>query len=161
VKPPSRAPRSVAAAAREPAFRSAKNKPVYDEALEGMHAIDALRGKPMSDALANDLGFKCADLKDQRKVLEAEGDPLVWRLREAIAKTCGYDVPLACAFFELQAIQTKRAGDAGASVDGECRALKLALSDLGTAYVSNPAAADVIGKETMYCEGADSVRRIP
>lgn len=134
---------------------------MYDRAVEEMRAIDALRGSAMTDALATDLGFKCADLKDLRKSLEAETDPIVWRLRTDIEKTCGFDVPIASALFEIARIQKKRAVDLGAGVEGECRALKLALADLGTAYVANPAAVEVIGKDLAYCGSTDTVRRVP
>jgi hypothetical protein len=160
-KPAGHASASTAAPSRQPTFASTPNKAVYERAVEGMRSINALRGTAMSGGLASDLGFKCADLKDERKTLDREPDPIVWRLRTDIDKTCGYDVPLACALYELDVIQKKRASDGTAPVDLECRGLKLALADLGTAYVSNPTAMDVIGKETTYCESTDSVRRIP
>jgi len=151
----------AAAATRPPTFVSRQSQPLYERALEGMRAIDSMRGSAMTEALATDLGFKCADLKDLRGRLQSEPDPQVWRLRASIEKTCGYDVPIASALLELDRIQKKRAADATADVSGECRILKLALADLGSGYLANPTASDVIGKDSMYCGATDSVRRVP
>jgi hypothetical protein len=144
-----------------PSFASRRSQPLYQRAVDGMRAINAMRGSAMTEALATDLGFKCADLKDLRNALQSEPDPIVWRLRSDIDKTCAYDVPIASAMLELDRIQKKRAADVNADVGGECRALKLALADLGTSYLANPTAADVIGKDSMYCGATDSVRRVP
>jgi hypothetical protein len=149
------------ASTRAPTFASRQSQPLYERALEGMRAIDSMRGSAMTEALATDLGFKCADLKDLRGRLQAEPDPQVWRLRSSIDKTCGYDVPIASALLELDRIQKKRAADATADLSAECRILKLALADLGTGYLANPTASDVIGKDSMYCGTTDSVRRLP
>jgi hypothetical protein len=129
--------------------------------MEEMRGVDAMRGSAMTDALATDLGFKCADLKELRKQLTTEPDPIVWKLRSRIDKTCDYDAPIASALLAIDRIQKKRAADASADVAGECRSLKLALADLGTGYLANPTASDVIAKETTLCEGTDTVRRIP
>jgi hypothetical protein len=150
-----------AAPARAPTFASQRSKSIYDQSVEGMHAIDALRGSTMTEALATDLGFKCADLKALAKSLETEADPLVWRLRTDIHKTCEFDVPVASALFELDRIQKRRAGDPSANVQGECRALKLAIDDVGTGYIANPTASDIIDKDLTYCGTADTVRRVP
>jgi hypothetical protein len=162
-KPPSRASHAGASAvpSRAPTFASQRSQPIYDHALEGMRAIDALRGSAMTEALATDLGFKCADLRSLRKSLEAEPDPVVWRLRTDIDKTCSFDVPVASAQFEIDRIQKKRAVDPGAGVEGECRALKLVIEDIGTGFIANPTAAGIIDKELLYCESADTVRRVP
>lgn len=156
-------PTTAAAASptRAPTFVSPKSKPVYDRAIEEMRAVDTMRGSAMTDALATDLGFKCADLKELRKQLATEPDPVVWKLRSRIDKTCDYDAPIASALLAIDRIQKKRAADASADVAGECRSLKLALADLGTGYLANPTASDVIAKETTLCEGSDTVRRIP
>jgi hypothetical protein len=156
-----RASGSHAAPARAPTFTSQRSKPIYDQAVQGMRAIDTMRGSPMTEALATDLGFKCADLEQLRKALEPEPDPVVWRLRTDIEKTCKFDVPLASALLEIDRIQKKRAGDPNAGIDGECRALKLAIADLGTGFIGNPVASDVLGKELTYCESSDTVRRVP
>ena len=150
-----------AATTRPPTFVSRQSEPFYQRALDGMRAIDAMRGSAMTEALATDLGFKCADLKDLRGRLQSEPDPQVWRLRASIEKTCGYDVPIASALLELDVIQKRRAADATADVTAPCRLLKLALADLGTGYLANPTASDVIGKDSMYCGATDSVRRVP
>lgn len=150
-----------AAPSRAPTFASQRSKPIYDQALAGMRAIDTLRGAPMTRALATDLGFKCADLQEARRSLEAEPDPVVWRLRSDIERTCAFDVPIASAFLEIDLIQRKRADDPTANVDGECRALKVAIDDLGTAYIGNPNSSDVIAKDLAYCGSTDTVRRVP
>jgi hypothetical protein len=152
---------SAAVPARAPTFASQASQPVYDQAVAGMRAIDALRGTTMTEAFATDLGFRCADLKSLRKKLAAEPDPIVWRVRTDIDKTCGFDVPVASGAFELSRIQRKRAADPTAAVDGECRALKLAIEDIGTGYLANPAASDIIDKELTFCESTDVVRRVP
>jgi len=126
-----------------------------------MRAIDVLRGSPMTEALATDLGFKCADLREMRRSLEAEPDPVVWRLRSDVDRTCAFDVPIASALLEIDVIERKRAGDSTASIDRECRALKLAIDDLGAAYVGNPKSSDVIAKDLTYCGSTDTVRRVP
>jgi hypothetical protein len=126
-----------------------------------MRAIDTLRGAPMTGALATELGFKCADLRQLRRSLETEPDPVVWRLRSDIERTCAFDVPIASALLEIDLIKRTRAGDPTANVDGECRALKVAIDDLGTAYIGNPKSSDIIAEELTYCGSTDTVRRIP
>jgi hypothetical protein len=152
---------SPGAPARQPTFASQRSKPIYEQAVAGMRAIDALRGAPMTESLATDLGFKCADLKQLRKDLEPEPDAVIWRLRNDIERTCGFDVPLASALLEIAAIQKKRAADPTAPVDIECRALQRAIDDLGAAYIGNDSTSDVIAKDTTYCGHTDTVRRVP
>ncbi len=154
-------PSSASAPGRAPTFASRASQPIYEQAVAGMRGIDALRGSTMTEALATNLGFKCADLKALRKKLAAEPDPVVWRLRTDIDKTCGFDVPVASGAFELSRIQKKRAGDPTAAVDRECGALKLAIEDIGTAFIANPSASDLIDKELTFCESTDVVRRVP
>jgi hypothetical protein len=126
--------------------------------VDGLAALDGLRGSVMTEALATDLGFKCAGLRDVQKSLTGEHDPLVWRLVSRIDKTCNLDVPLACAQFEIQRIETKRAADPHAELRGECAALKLAIGDTGTRYLQNPQMVDIVGKDLSYCGSTDSVR---
>jgi hypothetical protein len=152
---------------REPTFAVRASKTEYDKGLAGLHGLDSLRGTVMTQALATDLGFKCAELKEVGKRLVAESDPLVWRLRSDIDKTCGFDVPIACARFEVQSIERKRAGSPGAAVERECSSLKLAIGDTASKYLQNPAVLDLGDKFLTYCGtggtgGADDgVRRIP
>ena len=148
-------------APRTPTFASQRSKPIYEQAVAAMRAMDALRGSPVTEAVATDLGFKCADLKELGKQLEAEPDPIIWRLRSDIDRTCNFDVPLASALVEIALIQKKQASDPGADIDGECRGLKIAIADLGTAYIGNPQSSDVIAKDLTYCGSADSTRRVP
>jgi hypothetical protein len=155
---------AAGAPAREPTFAARASKAEYDKGLAGLHGLDALRGTVMSSALASDLGFKCAELKEVGKRLVAESDPLVWRLRSDIDKTCGFDVPIACARFEVQSIERKRASSPGAPVERECSSLKLAIGDTASKYLQNPAVLDLGDKFLTYCgsDGAgDGVRRIP
>jgi hypothetical protein len=152
---------AAAAPSKPPTFASRQSEAVYARAVLGMRAIGALRGATMTESLAMDLGFKCADLEALRKNLEAEPDPQVWRLRTDIDKTCRFDVPLATGQFELSRILKKRAGDSTAAIDGECRALKLAIEDIGNGYLANPASSDLIDQELQVCETGDTVRRVP
>jgi hypothetical protein len=147
--------------AREPVLSSRANKAVYDRGTEGMRAMNALRGSVMSEALATDLGYKCADLKSIAGKLADERDPIVWRLRTDIDRTCGFDVPIACARFEVQVMEKKRATESGATLDRECAALKLAIGDTGSLYLQNPAVLEVGDKYLTYCGSTDSVRRVP
>jgi len=150
-----------AAPGREPAFTVRASKAEYDKGLAGLHGLDSLRGSVMTQALATDLGFKCAELKEVGKRLVAESDPLVWRLRSDIDKTCGFDVPIACARFEVQSIERKRAASPGVPVERECSSLKLAIGDTASKYLQNPAVLDLGDKFLTYCGSDDGVRRIP
>jgi hypothetical protein len=159
-----RHPRNAAEAAgptREPVFASHASKAEYDRGLAGMRALNALRGTVMNEALATDLGFKCADLKAVAAKLGTERDPLVFKLRSDIDRTCSFDVPIACARLEVQVIERKRAGDSGAPLDRECSTLKLAIGDTGSGYLQNPAVLEVGDKYLTYCGTTDGVRRIP
>jgi hypothetical protein len=150
------------ASKREPKFDMWSNKAEYERGLAALHAMDALRGKLMTEALATDLDLQCADLKAVAAKLAAERDPLVWRLRTDIQKTCTFDVPLACGQLEVQAIQRKRAGDPTASVDRECTALRMAIGDTGAGYLENPAVVDLGASLVRYCgEATVEVRRLP
>jgi hypothetical protein len=133
----------------------------YDRGVAGMRAINALRGTLMTEALASDLGFKCADLKSTAGKLADERDPIVWRLRTDIDRTCNFDVPIACARFEVQVIEKKRATEPGATLERECAALKLAIGDTGSVYLQNPAVLEAGDKYLTYCGSSDSVRRVP
>jgi hypothetical protein len=147
---------------REPQFTVPADKAVYARGRAGMAAIDALRGSVMTESLATDLGYKCADLRSVRQALAAERDPIVWQLRSAIDKTCGLDVPLASALFEIDRIEKKRAAGGEPSIKGECMGLRLAIGDVGQAYLDNPAVLDAGGKMAVYCpDGGDTVRRVP
>jgi len=154
------APHSLAASARgrEPTFSRSHSRADYDRGMDGLAGLDALRGTEMTEALATDLGFRCAGLRDVPKVLAGESDPLVWRLVSRIDKTCNFDVPLACALFDIQRIESKRAAEAGTDLRGECAALKLAIQDVGTKYLQNPEMVDIIGKDLSYCGETDTVR---
>jgi hypothetical protein len=161
---PSRAAGAGAGAdvpSREPVFAARTSKPDYDRGLAGMRAMNALRGTVMTEAIATDLGFKCADLKAVAAKLVAERDPLVFKLRTEIDRTCSFDVPIACARLEVQVIERKRAGDPSAALDRECSTLKLAIGDTGSGYLQNPAVLEVGDKFLTYCGSADGVRRIP
>jgi hypothetical protein len=147
---------------REPAFTVASKKDDYERGRLGLGAIDALRGSTMTEAMATDLGYKCADLRSIDRSLASEHDPLVWRLRTDIEKTCDLDVPLVSALFEIDRIEKKRAKEPDANLRGECLGLRLAIGDIGSSFVENPAVVDVGGKFARYCEsGGDSVRRMP
>jgi hypothetical protein len=147
---------------REPVFSSAKSKAIYDRGAAGLAGLDALRGTPMTAAFATDLGFKCAGLRDVQKSLGGEQDPLVLRLTSRIDKTCNFDVPLASALFEIQRIESKRAGEPGADMKPECAGLRLAIGDLGSRYLENPKVVDVIGKDLTYCgASSDTLRVVP
>ena len=149
-------------ATREPVFTVASKKDDYERGRRGLGAIDAMRGSVMTEAMATDLGYKCADLRSIDRILTSERDPLVWRLRTDIEKTCDLDVPLVSAMFEIDRIEKKRAREPGASLRGECLGLKLAIGDIGSSFVENPAVVEVGGKFSTYCEGSgDSVRRMP
>jgi hypothetical protein len=137
------------------------DKAEYERGLAGLRAMDAVRGKLMTEALATDLDFKCTDLKAVAAKLAAERDPLVWRLRTDIQKTCSFDVPLACGQLEVQAIERKRAGDPTASVDRECTALRMAIGDTGAGYVENPAVVDLGASLVRYCGQVTEVRQLP
>jgi hypothetical protein len=150
-----------AAPTREPVFSARTSKPDYARGLAAMRAMNALRGTAMTEALATDLGFKCADLKAVAAKLAAERDPLVFKLRSDIDRTCGFDVPLACARLEVQVIEKKRASDPSAALDRECSTLKLAIGDTGSGYLQNPAVLEVGDKYLTYCGTTDGVRRIP
>jgi hypothetical protein len=149
------------ASTREPVFAARASKPTYDRAVDGMRALDALRGSVMNEALASDLGFKCADLVSLAGKLASERDPIVWRLRTDIDKTCKFDVPVACARLEVQIIERKHASDPNAPLDRECAALKLAIGDTGSGYLQNPTVLAVGDKYLTYCEVTEGVRRIP
>ena len=149
------------AAPREPVFSAHGSKAEYDRGVAGMRALNALRGTVMNEALATDLGFKCADLKAVAAKLAGERDPLVFKLRSDVDRTCSFDVPIACARLEVQAIETKRAHDSLAVVDRECAALKLAIGDTGSGYLQNPAVLELGDKYLTYCGTTDGVRRIP
>lgn len=146
---------------REPVFTSHASKAEYERGLAGMRGLNALRGTVMTEALATDLGFKCADLKAVAAKLAAERDPLVFKLRSDIDRTCSFDVPIACARLEVKVIEQKRASDSGASLDRECSTLKLAIGDTGSGYLQNPAVLEVGDKYLTYCGTTDGVRRIP
>jgi hypothetical protein len=150
-----------AAPTREPVFAAHANKADYDRGLAGMRSMNSLRGTVMTEAIATDLGFKCADLKAVAAKLAAERDPLVFKLRADIDRTCSFDVPIACARLEVQAIERKRASDPGATFDRECSTLKLAIGDTGSGYLQNPAVLEVGDKYLTYCGTTDGVRRIP
>ncbi len=150
-----RAPATVPT--REPVFASRASKADYDRGVAGMRAMNALRGTVMTEALATDLGFKCADLKSVAAKLATEKDPIVWRLRTDIDRTCSFDVPLACARLEVQIIERKQ----GAPVDRECSTLKLAIGDFGSGYLQNPAVLELGDKFLTYCGTGDTVRRVP
>ncbi len=147
--------------AREPAFASPRSRPVYERAAVDLAAMNALRGTPMTEGFATDLGFKCSALREAQKGLAGEHDPLVSALVARIDKTCNFDVPLASALFELQRIQAKRAADPGADLKHECAGLRLAIGDVGSRYVENPRVVDVIGKDLSYCGSTDTVRVVP
>ena len=90
----------------------------------------------------------------------------MWRLRTDIEKTCRYDVPIACALYELDAIKKKRAPTAvatrRAASAANDSALKLALRDLGTGYVTvQPDGRGRHRERDDALQGTDSVRRIP
>jgi hypothetical protein len=147
---------------REPVFAVAAKKDDYERGRRGLGAIDAMRGSTVTEAMATDLGYKCADLRSIDRSLAGEHDPLVWRLRTDIEKTCDLDVPLVSAMFEIDRIEKKRAREPGASLRGECLGLKLAIGDIGSSFVENPAVVAVGGKFSTYCEsGGDSVRQMP
>ena len=150
---------------REPVFTVASKKDDYERGRIGLGAIDAMRGSTVTEAMATDLGYKCADLRSIDRILTTEIDPLVWRLRSDIERTCDLDVPLVSAMFEIDRIEKKRANvQAGTApnIRGECLGLKLAIGDIGSAFIDNPAVIDVGGKFSTYCEsGSDSVRRLP
>ncbi|HEY8042392.1 MAG TPA: hypothetical protein VIF15_21460 [Polyangiaceae bacterium] len=156
------APHPAAAASsepgREPTFASSRSRADYDRGVDGLAALDGLRGTVMSEAFATDLGFRCAGLRDVPKALAGERDPLVWRLVTRIDKTCNLDVPLACALFAIQRIEKRRAAEPGADLRSECAALKLAIGDVGTKYLQNPQMVDIVGKDLDYCGSTDSVR---
>jgi hypothetical protein len=156
-RPPPRA-----AAAREPVFAVPSKKSDYDRARAIFREIDGLRGATMTEALATELAFKCSNLRAAQTSLAGERDPIVWRVRSDIDKTCGFDVPLASALFEIDRIEKKRAGAPDASLKSECLGLRLAIGDIGSAYIENPAVTQVGGKFSAYCEaGSDSVRTVP
>jgi hypothetical protein len=160
-RPPGSAPNAPAAPTREPIFAEHASKPEYDRGLAAMRAMNALRGTVMTPALATDLGFKCADLKGVAAKLAAERDPLVWKLRTDIDRTCNFDVPIASARLEVQTIEQKRASDPSAALDRECSTLKLAIGDTGSGYLQNPAVLELGDKYLTYCGTTDGVRRIP
>jgi hypothetical protein len=147
--------------AREPAFASPRSRPVYERAAADLAAMNALRGTPMTEGFATDLGFKCSALREAQKGLVGERDPLVVALVARIDKTCNFDVPLASALFELQRIMAKRAADPGADLKHECAGLRLAIGDVGSRYVENPRVVDVIGQDVSYCGSTDTVRVVP
>jgi len=141
---------------REAVLSSPANKAEYDRGRALLGSLDALRGSAMTEALATDLGFKCANLRASAKALMEERDPLVWQFRSDVDRTCGLDVPLACALFDVDRIEKKRAGQAGASVKGECLGLRLAIGDFGSAYLDNPDVVAVAGKLATYCGPSDA-----
>jgi len=143
---------------REPVFANPRKKADYDRGVAGMRAIDALRGHRMDDAMATDLEFKCATLRDVQTQLATERDPIVWRLRTTIDKTCRYDVPLACALFAIDRMERKRAGDPSADLKGDCNGLRIALGDVGSGYLENPPVVDAGAKFLSYCGNADTVK---
>jgi hypothetical protein len=143
---------------REPVFANQRKKADYDRGVAGMRAIDALRGRRMDDAMATDLEFKCATLRDVQTQLATERDPIVWRLRTTIDKTCRYDVPLACALFAIDRMERKRAGDPSADLKGDCNGLRIALGDVGSGYLENPPVVDAGAKFLSYCGSADTVK---
>jgi hypothetical protein len=145
---------------REPTLDVPQHKATYDRGVTGLAAMDQLRGSPMSPSFANDLGFKCAGLRDVAKALAGERDPLVVRLVSRIDKTCSYDVPLASALFELREIEARRRDDPGADVKKECVGLKLAIGDFGSAYLENPRVVDIIGKDLSFCGASDDTVRV-
>jgi hypothetical protein len=112
----------------------------------------------MTEAMATDLGYRCSDLRAVQQALAEERDPIVWRMRSDIDKTCGFDVPIASALFEIDRIEKKRAaGDT--NIKGQCLGLRLAIGDIGRAYLENPAVVSAGGKMVSYCEqGGDTVR---
>jgi hypothetical protein len=147
------------AVVREPVFTNRKSKADYDRGVAGLRAMDAMRGRLMTDAMATDLEFKCADLRDVQTRLAAERDPVVWRMRTTIDKTCRFDVPLACARFEVDRIAKKRAGDPTADLKGECNSLRIALGDVGQGYLENPPVVDAGAKFLTYCgDSSDTVK---
>lgn len=137
-----------------------QSKADYERGLAGLRAIDAMRGKHMSDALATDLEFKCADLRDVQTKLAAERDPIVWRMRSTIDKTCRYDVPLACALFEVEHIVQKRTSDPSADLKGECNSLRIALGDVGQGYLENPPVVDAGAKFLTYCGASNDTVKV-
>jgi len=157
-KRPSSQAAGLQAPAREPVFANPRSKADYDRGVAGLRAIDAMRGQRMSDAMATDLEFKCADLRDVQTRLAAERDPVVWRVRSTIDKTCRYDVPLACALFEVDRIAKKRATDPSADLKGDCNSLRIALGDVGQGYLENPPVVDAGAKFLTFCGGTDNVK---
>jgi hypothetical protein len=144
---------------REPVFATPRSKAVYERGVNGLAALDAQRGTAMTASFATDLGFRCAGLRDQQKMLASEQDPLALRLVSRIDKTCNFDVPLASALFEIERIDHKRASDPGAELKSECAGLRLAIGDFGSRYLENPKVVDVIGKDLGYCGApADTIR---
>ena len=143
---------------REPVFADRRKKADYDRGVAGMRAIDAYRGHRMDDAMATDLELQCATLRDVQTQLGTERDPIVWRLRSTIDKTCRYDVPLACALFAIDRMTTKRARDPSADLKGDCNGLRIALGDIGGGYLENPPVVDAGGKLLSFCGGDDSVK---
>ena len=75
-----------------------------------------------------------------------------------IDKTCGFDVPVASASFEVALIRKTQADSPGASIKSECAGLHLAIADIGTAYLENPKVVGLIADEATFCSGGDSVR---
>lgn len=143
---------------RDPVFANPRKKADYDRGLAGMRAIDAYRGHRMDDAMATDLEFRCATLREVQAQLATERDPIVWRLRSTIDKTCRYDVPLASALFAIDRMASKRAHDPGADLKGDCNGLRIALGDVGSGYVENPPVVDAGSKYLAYCGSADTVK---
>jgi hypothetical protein len=143
---------------REPVFANPRKKADYDRGVAGMRAIDAYRGHLMDDSMATGLEFQCATLRDVQTQLATERDPIVWRLRSTIDKTCRYDVPLACALFAIDRMTTKRAHDPSADLKGDCNGLRIALGDVGAGYVENPPVVDAGSKLLSFCGTDDSVK---
>jgi hypothetical protein len=153
--PSSQAPQTPG---REPVFANSRKKADYDRGVAGMRAIDAYRGHRMDDTMATGLEFQCATLREVQTQLATERDPIVWRLRSSIDKTCRYDVPLACALFAIDRMATKRAHDPSADLKGDCNGLRIALGDVGSGYLENPPVVDAGSKFLSYCGGADTVK---
>jgi hypothetical protein len=146
--PPPTAP--VTGVARAPVFADRTKQVPYDRGRQHLGKIQAALLSPgLSSAQASLLGFECASLRTDQKALVTERDPIVDRFRADVDKLCGLDVPLATAYAELRAIDTKRAS--GASLKSECLGLKVALGDFMPQYLSNPQVTVVGGKYATYC----------
>jgi hypothetical protein len=149
-EPPAKAP-VQAGPEREVVLKSPQHRAPFDRARENVRWMKGLFGKVMTPELVTELGFRCADMRGDARLLEAEDDPIVQRARADVELLCRLEVPVASARMEIERIETKRRENPGANVKRECTGLRLALGDIGPQYASNPMMADLAGKFASLC----------